>query len=121
MDTSNVVVIGATNRKADLDPALLSRFTLSIHFPLPNAEERAAIMGYYGKHLGTEQRMHLASLSEGRSGRELEDACGVAERLWASDLVSRGQRSEITAPPLEQYVEAFQLKFAGRLPAEHGG
>ena len=31
-----VVVIGATNRRQDLDPALLSRFTASVHFGLPS-------------------------------------------------------------------------------------
>jgi ATP-dependent 26S proteasome regulatory subunit len=51
VDTSGVVVIGATNRKEDLDPALLSRFTRSIYFPLPNEAERAAIIGYDSKHL----------------------------------------------------------------------
>ena len=114
VDTSNVVVIGATNRKADLDPALLSRFTLSIHFPLPNLEERAAIIGYYAKHLGSTERAHLGEIANGRSGRELEDACGVAERLWASDLVQQGRTDHVTAPPLASYEEAFRLKFGAK-------
>ena len=33
--TKRSVVIGATNRKADLDPALLSRFDTVVDFPLP--------------------------------------------------------------------------------------
>lgn len=34
------VFIGATNRKADLDPALRSRFAASVTFGLPNEEAR---------------------------------------------------------------------------------
>ncbi|CAG0987120.1 ATP-dependent zinc metalloprotease FtsH 4 [Anaerolineae bacterium] len=109
VDTSNVVVIGATNRKDDLDPALLSRFNRAIHFPLPDFSERAKIIAHYATHLGQDEIAHLASLSEGRSGRELEDGCGVAERMWASALIASGAAP--TAPPLDSYAEAFRLKF----------
>src|SRR6185436_16113262 len=94
VDTSNVVVIGATNRKADLDAALLSRFTRSIYFPLPNEDERSAILAYYARHLAEEERRALARLCEGRSGREIEDGCGTAERIWATELIAtNGQAS----------------------------
>jgi ATPase family associated with various cellular activities (AAA) len=36
------VVIAATNRKQDLDPALLSRFDTCVDFPLPDAACRCA-------------------------------------------------------------------------------
>jgi AAA+ superfamily predicted ATPase len=109
VDTSNVVVVGATNRKDDLDPALQSRFNLFVHFPLPDAEERAAILGYYAKHLGPEELSRLSRASEGRSGRELEDACGVAERMWASQIIATN--GSVTPPPVETYSMAFRLKF----------
>jgi ATP-dependent Zn protease len=46
---SNILVIGATNRAADLDPALLrpGRFDRSIHFDLPSRSGRRAIIDYY--------------------------------------------------------------------------
>ncbi|WP_170229360.1 ATP-binding protein [Polyangium fumosum] len=116
VDTSNVVVIGATNRKDDLDPALLSRFNLFVHFPLPDAEERAAILAYYAKHLGPEELRSLAEKAEGRSGRELEDGCGVAERMWASQIIATN--ASVTPPPVETYATAFRLKFRG---SEKGG
>jgi SpoVK/Ycf46/Vps4 family AAA+-type ATPase len=109
VDRSNVVVIGATNRKDDLDAALLSRFDLLVRFPLPNVSERAKILGYYAKHLEPEAITTLATLSDGRAGRELEDACGVAERMWASQIIATN--SSVTAPPVETYIAAFQLKF----------
>lgn len=46
---ANVLVVGATNRASDLDPALLrpGRFDRSIHFGLPSRRERADIIDYY--------------------------------------------------------------------------
>jgi cell division protease FtsH len=46
---ANVLVIGATNRAADLDPALLrpGRFDRSIHFDLPSRSGRREIIDYY--------------------------------------------------------------------------
>jgi SpoVK/Ycf46/Vps4 family AAA+-type ATPase len=109
VDTSNVVVVGATNRKDDLDPALLSRFTRSIYFPLPNEDERTAILGYYARHITDEERRALAALCNGRSGREIEDGCGTAERMWASELIASG--APASAPPADRYAGAFRLKF----------
>ncbi|MDQ1465781.1 MAG: cell division protease FtsH [Actinomycetota bacterium] len=45
----NILVIGATNRAADLDPALLrpGRFDRSIHFDLPSRSGRREIIDYY--------------------------------------------------------------------------
>lgn len=110
VDTSRIVVIGATNTAQALDPALLSRFNLRVHFPLPDAAERAAILARYSRHLSADEHARLAAASEGRSGRELEDACGVAERLWASTLIAVAA-PEVSPPPLETYLTAFRLKF----------
>jgi ATP-dependent Zn protease len=46
---SNVLLIAATNRAADLDPALLrpGRFDRSIHFDLPGRSGRREIIDYY--------------------------------------------------------------------------
>jgi ATP-dependent Zn protease len=46
---SNVLIIAATNRAADLDPALLrpGRFDRSIHFDLPSRSGRREIIDYY--------------------------------------------------------------------------
>ncbi|MEZ4299234.1 MAG: ATP-binding protein [Polyangiaceae bacterium] len=113
VDTSGVVLIGATNRKDDLDPALLSRFTRSIYFPLPDDAERTAIIGYYARHLADAERETLSALCHGRSGREIEDACGTAERMWATELVMRGEKTA-SPPAADRYAAAFRLKFAVR-------
>ena len=46
---SNILLIAATNRAADLDPALLrpGRFDRSIHFDLPSRSGRREIIDYY--------------------------------------------------------------------------
>jgi cell division protease FtsH len=46
---ANILVIGATNRAADLDPALLrpGRFDRSIYFDLPSRSRRREIIDYY--------------------------------------------------------------------------
>jgi ATP-dependent 26S proteasome regulatory subunit len=49
--TTDVLLICATNRKNDLDPAMLSRIDLSIKFDLPDSQSRAAIFQRYAKHL----------------------------------------------------------------------
>ncbi len=55
----NILVIGATNRAADLDPALLrpGRFDRSIHFGLPNRSGRREIIDYY-----LSKKSHIAEL-----------------------------------------------------------
>ena len=58
---ANILVIGATNRAADLDPALMrpGRFDRSIYFDLPTRAGRLDIIDYY---LGT--KTHEADLDE---------------------------------------------------------
>ena len=58
--TVDVLLICATNRKQDLDPAMLSRIDLSINFALPDKQSRAAIFSRYAKHLTNEERLKLA-------------------------------------------------------------
>jgi len=54
-----VLVICATNRKKDLDPALISRTDMSIRFELPDAATRSEIFQRYAKQLSEEDRKEL--------------------------------------------------------------
>jgi len=58
---ANVLVVGATNRKDDLDPALIrpGRFDRTIYFGLPGRRARADIIGYY-----LDKKAHGADLDE---------------------------------------------------------
>lgn len=57
---ANVLIIAATNRAADLDPALLrpGRFDRIVHFDLPPRRDRAAIAAYY-----LERKAHTADVT----------------------------------------------------------
>jgi len=88
---ANVLVIGATNRAADLDPALLrpGRFDRSIHFDLPSRSGRRAIIDYYldrKAHVSAldteERRATLAAMTSGYSPVMLEHLFDEA-LVWA--------------------------------------
>lgn len=100
--TENIILIGATNRKKDLDSALLDRFDTSINFPLPNGEERQAIFKGYAQHLREEDLAIIAKGSENLSGREIKNACERVERSWASKLI-KGE-TELKLPTCQHYL-----------------
>ncbi len=107
------ILIGATNRKNDLDPALLSRFDVSIYFHLPNLEERAEIFRDYAKHLNDEDLKNLAQLSEGVSGRNIKDICEHSERRWASRLIR--EKESVKLPPLEEYLSSLKTRQGNKI------
>lgn len=108
------MLIGATNRKQDLDPALISRFDVSIHFHLPNLEERVGIFRNYANHLNDADLGRLSQESEGISGRNIKDICEHSERKWASILLRRDESLGIAPleelPPLEEYLSSLRIR-----------
>jgi len=98
--SDEVIVICATNRKQDLDPALQSRFSKVIEFPFPDLQSRVAIFKRYAKHLNEEQLKILGGLTEGMSGRDIKNVCEDAERHWAARVL-RGE--------VENYEVNFDL------------
>uniref|UniRef100_A0A2P2KK62 Uncharacterized protein MANES_16G002800 n=2 Tax=Rhizophora mucronata TaxID=61149 RepID=A0A2P2KK62_RHIMU len=81
-----VVVIAATNRKQDLDPALISRFDSMITFGLPDSLNRKEIAAQYAKHLTKSELEEFAKTTDEMSGRDIRDVCQQAERSWASKV-----------------------------------
>ncbi|MBI4453168.1 ATP-binding protein [Candidatus Woesearchaeota archaeon] len=106
LPNQKTIIIGATNRKNDLDPALLSRFDISINFPLPNLEERISIFGNYAKQLTSAEVEEIAKIADGVSGRNIKDICEHAERRWASQLI-RGEVC-IQLPTAESYISSLK-------------
>nr|XP_029121938.1 ATPase family AAA domain-containing protein 1-A isoform X3 [Elaeis guineensis] len=109
-----VVVIAATNRKQDLDPALISRFDSMISFGLPDQQTREEISAQYAKHLKKSELVQLASATEEMSGRDIRDVCQQAERHWASKVI-RGQAPKdvergINLPPIEEYLRCAEQR-----------
>lgn len=107
------VVIAATNRKEDLDPALLSRFNTSVQFGLPDEACRAQILHQYAKHLSEEGVASVAEASPGMAGRDLKDISEQAERRWASKII-RKLVPEDQLPPVEEYITAAQQRVQER-------
>jgi cell division protease FtsH len=104
--SSEVVVLAATNRPDALDPALRrpGRFDREVLVPLPNRAERAAILAAHahGKHLGTDVDLgQVAAATPGFSGADLaglvNEAAVTAVRagrtsLTAADFTSARDR-----------------------------
>ncbi|XP_020674857.1 uncharacterized protein LOC110094056 isoform X3 [Dendrobium catenatum] len=116
-----VLVIAATNRKQDLDPALISRFDSIIAFGLPDDQTRAEIAAQYAKHLKESELVQFASVTEDMSGRDIKDICLQAERHWASKLI-RGQvannSAEARLPPLEEYIKSAKQRQEAQLTTQ---
>ncbi|MCL2025306.1 MAG: ATP-binding protein [Leptospirales bacterium] len=103
----NTVTIGATNRKGDLDHALISRFDQSIFFPLPDAQERASIFSGYAKHLTDENLKVLGERTPNFCGRNIKDICEFTERRWARKLLI--SKEEASPPSFEYYLRTLQV------------
>ncbi|CAM0944258.1 unnamed protein product [Alopecurus aequalis] len=109
-----VVVIAATNRKEDLDPALISRFDSIICFGLPDQQSRAEIAAQYAKHLTKPELVQFSLATEEMAGRDIRDICMQAERHWASKFI-RGQipkdeKGEAPLPPVDEYMACAQQR-----------
>lgn len=105
------VVIAATNRKQDLDPALLSRFDAVVHFGLPDQKCRADILKRYAAHLSEAAITQLAAATEGMAGRDLREICEQSERRWASKVI-RGivEGGDDSLPPVEEYIQSERAR-----------
>lgn len=71
----DVLLICATNRSKDLDPALLSRLDIKINFDLPDERMRSLIFQRYAKQLSQKELEELGNLSQDLSGRDVADIC----------------------------------------------
>ncbi|KAK1947918.1 Diatom spindle kinesin-1 [Phytophthora citrophthora] len=104
-------VVCATNRKQDLDPALISRFDLSIRYNLPDEKTRRAVFARYAKQLSEEELSQLAVVSPQLSCRDIKEICEYAERKWASKVLKKEETTEL--PTLQTYMEAVKTHMVG--------
>ena len=79
----NVKIIGATNRKDILDPAIIrpGRLDRLIHIPLPNKEARLDILKIHTRDMSFDKGINfelLTSRMEGFSGAEIKAVCTEA-------------------------------------------
>jgi cell division protease FtsH len=113
---ANVLIIGATNRADDLDPALLrpGRFDRSIHFDLPSRTGRREIIDYY-----LDRKAHTADLDRGDRREALAAMTAgyspvMIEHLFDEGLVwaLRDERPAMTWSDVQQakFTEEIGLK-----------
>jgi len=96
-DLKNVVVLAATNRPEDIDPALLrpGRFDKIIEIPMPNAEARLAILKVHTKKMPLDKDVDLveiANMTENYTGAEIENVvreAGMFAIRSKRDIVKR--------------------------------
>ncbi len=79
----NVKIIGATNRKDILDPAVIrpGRLDRLIHIPIPNNEARLEIFKIHSKNMNFDRKINLEMLirrMERFSGAEIKAVCTEA-------------------------------------------
>jgi ATP-dependent Zn protease len=127
---ANVLVVGATNRAADLDPALLrpGRFDRTVHFALPGRADRRDIIDFYlGRKAHAaelddpERRDQLAAMTAGYSPVMLEHLFDEA-LVWAlrrgadgldwHDLQQAKLTEEIGLKQPVEYTAAERLRIA---------
>ncbi len=96
-----VLLICATNRSKDLDPALLSRLDISIKFELPDERMRSLIFQRYAKQLKQKELEDLGNMSDELSGRDIADICKDAERRWAAMYIRKEKKDLL--PDLQMY------------------
>jgi cell division protease FtsH len=87
---SGIVVLGATNNVANLDPALIrpGRFNRTCHLGLPDVDEREALFRAYASTLrtaGEADFRQLARLSAGLSPASIANAVNSAALLAAKE------------------------------------
>ena len=104
----DVLVICASNRKKDLDPALVSRLDLSIRFELPDSDTRGSIFERYAKQLSKQELNTLGEMSVYLSGRDICDICKNAERKWASKFIRKEVNTVV--PSLDVYIESTKIR-----------
>ncbi|KAG6609393.1 aaa-type atpase family protein [Phytophthora cinnamomi] len=104
-------VVCATNRKQDLDAALISRFDLSIRYNLPDEKTRRAVFARYAKQLTGDELSQLATVSPQLSCRDIKEICEYAERKWASKVLKKEETTEL--PTLQTYMEAVKTHMGG--------
>ena len=127
---ANILVIGATNRAADLDPALLrpGRFDRSIYFDLPNRSGRREIIDYYLAKKAHEpelddshRRDTMAAMTSGYSPVMIEHLLDEAlvwalrrggDRLNWADVQRAKMTEEIGLAQPVEYTEAERRTIA---------
>ena len=103
-----IIVIAATNRPEDCDPALLRRFSTQIAVGLPNRRDRKRLVLYHMKdidHSLSKQNLNdIADATEGWSGSDLESLTRDAAMAPIRECLQRAAITKSKARKLKQKI-----------------
>lgn len=104
-NTTNIIVIAATNRPDILDPALLraGRFDRKVMVGRPTFEERILIFNYYIKKKKIDAKVNIESLARRTSGLVGADIENIVNE--ASLQVAKNDRSSLLVVDFEYALE----------------
>ncbi|MBN2153047.1 MAG: ATP-binding protein [Candidatus Lokiarchaeota archaeon] len=116
-EKERVLVLGATNRPWDLDPAFLRRFEKKIYIPLPDLESRTAIYKIHSKGVDLAPDLNfeeLARLSVGYSGADISLVCREAIMVPLRELDIGGTigKDTVELRPVERkdFLDALDVQ-----------
>lgn len=95
---ARVMVLGATNRPAELDEAILRRFSQVFEIGRPDCNDREKILKVILKNERVEDTIdfdHIARLCEGYTGSDLLELCKQAAYIPLRDLLNEEKAGKI--------------------------
>jgi len=96
--TNGVIVLGATNRPFDIDPAVLRRLPRQYKFPIPDESSRLKILKKILPRISLDKSVdidELARLTADYTGSDLKELCKVAASFVMQDYVRQKFSSEL--------------------------
>lgn len=90
-----VIVLGATNRPADLDPAILRRMPVKLAVPVPNKEQRLAIMKAQLRLESVADDVDLTAIvegMEGKTGADIKEVIRIACLQRTKEMTALAQK-----------------------------
>lgn len=120
-----VIVIGATNRPDNVDPALRrpGRFDREFYFPLPDVDGRNAILDIHTKDWGLSEgfRKSLAENTKGYGGADLRALCTEAalnaiQRTYPQ-IYSSEQKLVVDAGKISIHATDFMISIKKMVPS----
>ncbi|KYK60126.1 AAA family ATPase [Drechmeria coniospora] len=120
-----VIVIGATNRPDNIDPALRrpGRFDREFYFPLPDLEGRRSILDIHTKDWGLSEpfKVSLADKTKGYGGADLRALCTEAalnsiQRTYPQ-IYSSGEKLVVDADKIAVHASDFMISIKKLIPS----
>jgi SpoVK/Ycf46/Vps4 family AAA+-type ATPase len=118
--TSQLYVIGATNKPWSLDSPFLRRFQKRIFVPLPDIKARLEMFKLYTAPLKLDVSVdlnQLAKLTEGYSGSDIRDNCQSVQLRVVSELFESGAAVDKNCQTREIKMQDFKEVLRFRRPS----